>query len=232
MRRLLIPCLLLLVFASSCTHRMFSARTLAPETLATHRTVAILPFDVEFERIRLSDMAACSGHYADSTISRLRPQWSDAQRLERRHTAYQLQEQLQAQLMRQQVKQPCTVTFQHPAETNRLLEKAGITYDNLPDRSMEEIRQALGVDAILSGQTTLHQPLPGGMNVALFIMSDGEIFAQNSVSTNLTIHDCHSGKLVWRFDHELTGKLDNSPATLVRNLVRNSGKTFPYFRKS
>jgi hypothetical protein len=218
--------LVVAVFSSGCARRSFQGRALAPTALAAHRTVAILPFAVELERLR--DVAVHAGSWSDAS----HPPGSTLEsglRAERQQMGYQLQAALQVELMRQQVQHPSTVAFQNPAETNQRLARAGITYESLPTRSMAELRAALGVDALLTGHTSMHQLLPGGVSIAVFVLSNNtNPMADNSVRTYLDIYDTQNGQLVWQFDHELRGKPSVSPAALAKELVRNMGAAFPY----
>lgn len=209
-----LPLLLLLSLLAACSQRVYSTREIVPQALTQHRLVAILPFDVQLTRLRLQDIAA--------------PSNPEKQQQQRRLVAYQLQQELLKQLTERQTKHPYSVQFQNVTETNSRLERAGIGYDNLNDHSMAELQAALGVDAILSGETSLFQPLPNGLAVALLVLTDAGGLAPSEVLTNVTIHDCRSGELVWKFDHQLIGDLSPSPATLARVLVRNSARTFPY----
>ena len=142
---------------------------------------------------------------------------------------YQLQAALQAELMRQQVQHPTAVAFQNPAETNQRLARAGITYESLPTRSMAELRAALGVDALLTGRTNMRQLLPGGISIAVFMLSNNaNPMAGNSVRTYLDIYDAQNGQLVWQFDHELNSKPSVSPMALAKDLARHRQGSFPY----
>ena len=225
---LLAAALVVSVFSSGCARRSFQGRALVPAVLATHHTVAILPFTVELERLR--DVVVHAGSWADST----RPLGSTLEsglRAERQQMGYQLQAALQAELMRQQVQHPTTVAFQNPADTNQRLARAGITYESLPTRSMAELRAALGVDALLTGRTSMRQLLPGGVSIAVFVLSNNtNPMADNTVRTYLDIYDTQNGQLVWQFDHELAGKPSVSPTALAKELVRRMQGGFPYFR--
>ena len=232
MRLIFIPLLLALgALLPGCARRSYQGQALAPAVLATHRTVAVLPFEVALERLRLGDVAISSGSLPDSTARRLSRQLESAERAECRQRGHQLQAELQAALMRQQVRRPSAVAFQHPADTNQRLARAGITDDNLTTCSPAELRAALGVDAVLSGRTVLRQLLPGGVSVALFVLTDGNPMADNGVRTRLIIHDTRTGQPAWRFDHELRGKPSVSPAALANALVRDMRGSFPYFRE-
>ena len=98
---------------------------------------------------------------------------------------------------------------------------------------MAELRAALGVDAVLTGQTSMRQLLPGGVSIAVFVLSTNGAnpMADNGVRTGLDIYDTQSGQLVWRFDHELRGKPSTSPVALAKALVRDMKDGFPYSKK-
>ncbi|MBH8557488.1 hypothetical protein [Hymenobacter negativus] len=217
-------------FSSGCARHTFQGQALAPAALATHRTVAILPFAVELER--LGDVVK------HPEVWKANPDMPSANPLqgalaaERQQMGYQLQAALQAELTRQQAEHPTSSTFQNPAETNQRLAKAGITYESLPTRSMAELRTALGVDAVLTGQTYMHQLLPGGVSIAVFVLSNStNPMADNTVHTYLDIYDTQSAQLVWRFDHELRGKPSTSPVALAKALARDMRGGFPYLKK-
>lgn len=216
---------------SGCARRVFEGQALGPAALAVHRTVAILPFAVELERLR--DVVKHPEVWAASPNTPAADPLQGALAAERRQMGYQLQAALQAELMRQQVEHPSTSAFQNAAETNQRLAKAGITYESLPTRSMAELRAALGVDAVLTGQTTMHQLLPGGVSIAMLVLSNNNAnpMADNTVRTGLDIYDTQSGQLVWRFDHELRGKPSTSPVALAKALVRDMQNGFPYVKK-
>ena len=210
-----------------CARRSYQGQALAPAALATHRTVAILPFAVELERLRDLVAHASAGNPSSAT-SPLSSPLENNLRAERRQMAYQLQAALQAELMRQQLRHPTTVVFQNPAETNQRLARAGITYESLATRSAAELRAALGTDAILTGHTDMLQLLPGGISIAVFVLSDTNPMAVNGVRTQLEIYDLQTGQSGWQFDHELHGKPSVSPAALAKALVRDMQGSFPY----
>jgi hypothetical protein len=214
-----------------CARRSFQGQALAPAALAAHRTVAILPFAVELERLR--DVVAHAGTWSsDSAARTLGSTLENGLQAERRQMGYQLQAALQAELMHQQMQHPSTSTFQNAAETNQRLAQAGITYESLPTRSTAELRAALGVDAVLTGQTSMRQLLPGGVSIAVFVLSNNtNPMADNTVRTYLDIYDTQNGQLVWRFDHELRGKPSTSPVALAKALVHDMQDGFPYLKK-
>ena len=215
---------------SGCARHSFQGQALAPAALAAHRTVAILPFAVELERLRdvVKHPEVWAAHPATPAANPLQ----GALVAERQQMGYQLQAALQAELVRQQAERPGTSAFQNPAETNQRLARAGISYASLPTRPMAELRAALGVDAVLTGQTYMRQLLPGGVSIALFVLSDNaNPMADNAVRTYLDIYNTQDGQLVWQFDHELRGKPSTSPVALAKALARDMQRDFPYSKK-
>ncbi|MGI4763003.1 MAG: hypothetical protein ACRYF0_19985, partial [Janthinobacterium lividum] len=228
MRFLLVRGLLLVSTSTllpGCAQRSFQSQTLDPAAVATHHTVAILPFAVELERLGDMALGVHAGKWSDSTLD-------SGLRAKRQQMGYQLQAALQAALLRQQVHHAPTVTFQNPAETNQRLARAGIPYDSLATCSLAQVHAALGVDALLVGHTSLDQLLPGSLSLAVLVLSDHtNPLAENTVRTHLESYDTQSGQLVWQFDHELRGKLSVRPAALAKKLVRTMRGTFPYLKQ-
>jgi hypothetical protein len=95
-------------------------------------------------------------------------------------------------------------------------------------RSAAELRAVLGTDAILTGHTNMLQLLPGGISIAMLVLSNTNPMAVNGVRTQLEIYDLQTGQSVWQFTHELQGKPNVSPAALAKALVRDMQRGFPY----
>lgn len=232
------PLILLAGLLAACAPGRSTVQTLNGAALATHRTVAILPFEVEQERLRLRDI-----HYAgtDTTLAtqqRMEQAWTARQLQESRQIAFQLQDLLYAQLEAQKPARGYTVQFQPVRETNRLLQQAGITYENFPDHTLKQVQQALGVDAVLSGQTMLYQPLPNVLALAARLMlnepSGGDqqpAVPPNQAMTSLLLYDCQGNQLAWRLDFERTGSAALKPDRLAQDVVRAAMPGFPYCRK-
>ena len=213
-----------------CAQRSFQGQVLAPAALAAHRTVAILPFAVELERLR--DGVTYSGEWPNRAYNPLASAPGSQLQAERRQMGYQLQAALQAGLMQRQVAQPTAITFQNPADTNQRLARAGISYESLATCPMAELRVALGVDAIIRGETDMRQLLPGGVSIAVYLLSNNAVnpMADNTVRTYLDIYDTQTSQLAWHFRHELRGKPSTSAAALANDLLRHVQGSFPYFR--
>lgn len=235
MQRILL--VLLAATLTCCAPGRATTSILSPAALTAHRTVAILPFDVEQSRIQLSDIRFPGADTTLTSQQRIRQEWTAKQQLEGRYVAYRLQELFYDQLEAQKPARGYTVQFQDVRETNRLLQQAGITYENLPDKSLEEVQKALSVDAILSGETLLFQPLPNGVGLAARILLNEPLLGNQSVipaseaTTSLTLYDCRENKLAWRLDFQRTGNNALKPERLAQNLVKAAMPRFPYSRR-
>ena len=217
---------LLIGLLSGCSWRSYRGQVLAPTALAAHRTVAILPFDVEFTGLR--DLVRPLGPWTDSAVRRPLSLQPTRPSPERERLGHQFQAALHAAFVRQQAQHPSAVAYQLPADTNQRLARAGITDANLTSRPMAELRAALGVDAVLVGRCYVRQLLPGGVSVAILLLSNANPMADNGVHTYLDLYDAKSGQLAWHFDHELRGRPNTSPAALAQALVRNMRRVPPY----
>ncbi|RYY18271.1 MAG: hypothetical protein EOO36_08590 [Cytophagaceae bacterium] len=213
--------------------RLAAAQTLDAAALAGHHTVAVLPFEVSVDGLRLHYLRYYIG--IDSTAA-TQQHLSAEQQQEARQAAYQMQALVHRQLLKKQPRHGYRVQFQALAETNRRLQAAGITYENLTSQPMDQMRQVLGVDALLSGQVLLYQSVPKGLGLAIRILSSEQLLLPNQPSAlapsqttaSLAVFDCRGDRLAWRYDFARTGPNALKPARLAPRLVRAALPTFPY----
>lgn len=183
------------------------------EYQAKHETVAVLPFITTIDRRNLK-----SGYDPEALA---------AAELDE---AYKFQRQLALQFLNRMQKGEYTVTFQPVDRTNVLLERAGIEYEDLRAYTRDEIGDALGVDAIISGEIRRANPVGTGAAVASAFLV-GIASATNEVTVTMSVHDAETGQLVWAYDHVAQGSLGSSSERLARGLMRNSASKFPYKRE-
>ena len=183
------------------------------EYQAKHETVAVLPFLTTIDRRNLK-----SGYDPEALA------------IAEKDEAYLFQRQLYIQFLDQSEKGEYTVTFQPVDRTNVLMERAGITYDDLRAYTRDEIGEVLGVDAVISGEIRRANPVGAGAAVAgAFLV--GAYSAPNEVTVTMVVHDAETGALVWAYDHVAQGSLGSSSERLARGLMRNSASKFPYKRE-
>jgi len=90
-----------------------------------------------------------------------------------------------------------------------------------------EVADALGVDAVLTSNFSLSKPMSEGGAIALGIVF-GIWPSTNQVLVNMELHDHAKEKLIWSFNHKLSGSAFSTPALLVDGLMRRASKKMPY----
>ena len=111
--------------------------------------------------------------------------------------------------------------------TNALLKKAGYPENPL---TTKELCNILGVDGIMSSTFALSKPMSTGGAIAVAILFGGG-GSTNEVRTTLSINDCANNKLIWNYEHKISGGIGSSPSRIVNKLMRKASKKMPYFKK-
>jgi hypothetical protein len=113
--------------------------------------------------------------------------------------------------------------------TNIKLQRAGFseTHPFTPD----EMCEALGVDAVITSNFALTKPMSelGAIALAVLFRVGG---VTNETTANLSIFDKETKKMIWNYQHTLSGGLLSSPATLIDALMRQSSRKMPYYTDS
>jgi hypothetical protein len=195
--------LFLVVILSSCA-AVYRAPTFENEK-HTHKIIAILPFKTSISAKRLPKGVT------DEMLQR-----------QAKEASYLLQNQVYTFFLRKTNE----IEFQDIAQTNALLKQAGIEYEDLNGKSREEICKILNVDVVLSGTCVMSKPLSDGTAIALGLLV-GFWGPTNEVSASLSIHN-RTGKLQWKYDHEMRGGVGSSSEWVGRYLMKNVSKKFPY----
>lgn len=204
--------------------------------LAAHRTVAVLPFEATVQVVSMHDLVY--GSSTTTTIMSQQPTPPDAAQLQQQLVvAYQMQALTMLQLQDHQPKHGYRVQWQPVDETNRRLLAAGITYDQLAGQPLGRLQQVLGVDALLTGQVLLYQPIPKSMALAIRAVNhEGLLNRTSSVppsqtEASLALYDCGSSRLVWQADFSRTGANALPPVRLAPRLVKAALPTLPYCQR-
>lgn len=205
--------------------------------LAAHHTVAILPFGATVQVMQLHDLV-----YANSTAAAIMnpqapPPLDAAQQQRQLEVAYQMQGLTMQQLQNRQPKHGYRVQWQPVDETNRRLLAAGITYATLAQQPLSRLQQVLGVDALLTGQVLLYQPIPKNLALALRAVNhEGLLNSSSSVppsqtEASLALYDCISSRLVWQVDFGRTGANALPPGRLAPRLIKAALPSLPYCQR-
>ena len=179
------------------------------EFQARHRSVAILPPSVSIN---------AQSFKAGTPIATIENQ--------QREESMLFMRQLYAQLLARQTKLGYTVKFQDIDDTLALLERAGITQQDLKAMTRMQIAEKLGVDAVLSLRVYRDKPMDTGAAIFSVLIAGASI--TNEVQVNLAIHDGKTGQMVWNFDHLIGGGLVSSAEGMARSLMKAISKKFPY----
>ncbi|HOY19776.1 MAG TPA: hypothetical protein PLC89_20855 [Haliscomenobacter sp.] len=135
------------------------------------------------------------------------------------------QQEMYSWLLKRKMQNRIFVEVQDVATTNAKLKKAGY-FDETP-LSPAEICEALGVDGIITSNYSLTKPMSEGGAVALGLLV-GFWGSTNTTTVSLEIHDKQTQKLLWNYNHKVSGSIGSTPAQLVDNLMRNASKNMPY----
>jgi len=197
---------LLLLLLASCGPTIYKSGNF-DASRAKVKSVAILPFTVSIDAKRL-------------------PKGMNIETLKNSEekTGYDIQSSAYTWLLQRQEK--FTVTFQDIDKSNAIIKKAGITYQDITLTDKAELCKLLGVDAIISGKTTMSKPMSEGAAIAVGLLV-GAWGNTNKATAALTIHD-GTGDLMWKYDHDFGGSVGSSAEALTTQLMKNASKKFPY----
>jgi len=134
------------------------------------------------------------------------------------------QKKMYSWLFKRKMQNRILVEIQDVETTNAKLKKAGYFDDN--PMSPNEICEALGVDGVITSNYSLTKPMSDGAAVALGLL--GVWGSTNNTTVTLEIHDRETKKLLWKYNHKVSGSVGSSPTQLVNDLMRNASKKMPY----
>jgi hypothetical protein len=187
------------------------------ELTATHKTLAILPFQVTIDTKRLKNVSLELIHKNELD------------------EGLQFQKQLYIRLLEKSTQEHYTIGFQDADRTIALLQKGGFKLDSLPFYGKDELAKALGVDAILSGTVSQSQPTSTGMALAQTLLV-GFHGATQRVDITISVHNGADAQLLWTYDHTdsgggFTGSMANAVEAMVKSLLKKVAGNFPYRQK-
>lgn len=135
------------------------------------------------------------------------------------------QQEMYSWLLRRKMQNRVRVEILDVATTNAKLRKLGYFDDN--PMSPSEISEALGVDAVITSNFALAKPMSEGAAIAVGLLV-GAWGATNNTTVTLELHDLESKKLIWNYNHKVSGSVGSTPAGLVDNLMRSASRRMPY----
>lgn len=177
------------------------------ELSKNHKELAILPF---FTHLDLKE-----------TLSK-----EEKRALEEKE-GYAVQNALEIYFLQPKKKKKFTVDFQNTTNTNAILAKNNITYENIDIYSIKDLCKILKVDGIISGNTDLNillsKGIPSEFSFVDYLLGDA-----NYGRIGIKISDGETGKLLWRYEKKINKKSGKNTQDLIDLMMKQATKKFPY----
>jgi hypothetical protein len=180
------------------------------DSIAIHKTVAILPFRVTISYKRVPKNFD-----------------AEANKLDEQKAGVNLQQGMYTFLLRKSEKY--SVTFQETERTNALLKKAEVI-DKLDEILPDSLAKILGVDAVIKCSYAYEKTGSEAGAIAKVILVGG---AGKTGSGGLTmqIYNGQSGALLWRFYKEMNENISSNGNEIMERMMRKVSRNFPYEKK-
>ncbi|MEE9364734.1 MAG: hypothetical protein V3U92_19205 [Cellulophaga sp.] len=140
---------------------------------------------------------------------------------------YAVQEAFETYFSNRKKKKKFSVEFQNVQNTNALLAKHQITYENIDIHTIKELCNILNVDGIISGNLNLNILLSKGENTSFSFM-DYISGQANYGRIGVKISDKSTGKLLWKFEKVITKKTGKDTNLLIDLMMKQTARKFPY----
>jgi len=195
-----------LVLLSACAQVFYSPD--AQKLASKHRTVAIMPPQVSYNRIskKISEADLQTQIQTESS---------------------NLQTEIYNWMLRRQSKAQIRQDFQALSTTNAKLK--ALKY---PDSALTaaQICAALKVDALIYTNFKLSKPISDGAALALILFTNYST-PTNTVNMNLNITDGTNDKVIFNYNHTYSAGVGSTVNSVVNGLMRNASKKMPYFKR-
>jgi hypothetical protein len=150
---------------------------------------------------------------------------AEAIKEQQRTESTNFQSEMYSWMLKRKMQNKIHVEILDIATTNAKLRKAGYFDDN--PLSPNEICELLNVDGLLTSNYSLSKPMSEGGALALGLLV-GVWGSTNNTVVTLELHDKETKKLLWNYNHKVSGSVGSSSAKLVDNLMRHASKKMPY----
>lgn len=208
MKKTLLILIILFIYGSASAQKQVFESPTMKETIAKHKLVAILPFNVS-----ISYKHPPKNYTAEA---------NHQQELE---TAKNIQTGMYTYLLRKA--NNYSVSFQDVEKTNILLKKAGL-YDKLDQTTKDTLAKVLGVDAVVSGDFQVQQTKSEAAAITLVVLTSGFGGKTGAGTLVMNIHNGADGELLWRFTKTMDEGIGRSTDELVEHMMRKVSRNFPY----
>ena len=202
---------LLMVFGVVSAQKNIYQSNRFGELSKDHEVLAILPF---FTHLDLGEQ--------------LPPE--ELRRLEQKE-GYAVQDALETYFGRGRKKKKFTVSFQNSEDTNALLTRNDISFENIDRYTIRELAEILQVDGIVSGNLDvnilLSDGVPSDFSFLDYLLGDADYGR-----IGIKISDGQTGKLLWKYEQEITRKSGKNTDDLIDKMMIKAARKFPYDKES
>ena len=209
--RIALFALFLLVWGNAASQKNIYLSNSFDGLSSDHQVLAILPF---FTNLDLGEEVAPA----------------EVRRLEQQE-GYAVQDALETYFGRGKKKKKFTVSFQNSEDTNALLAKNEISFQNIDRYTIRELSEVLGVDGIVSGNLDVNILLSNGVPAELsfldYILGDADYGR-----IGIKISDGDSGKLLWKYEQEINRKSGKNTDDLIDKMMKKAARKFPYDKEN
>lgn len=209
--RIALFALFLLVWGNAASQKNIYLSNSFDGLSSDHQVLAILPF---FTNLDLGEEVAPA----------------EVRRLERQE-GYAVQDALETYFGRGKKKKKFTVSFQNSEDTNAILAKNEISFQNIDRYTIRELSEVLGVDGIVSGNLEVNTLLSNGVPTELsfldYILGDADYGR-----IGIKISDGDSGKLLWKYEQEINRKSGKNTDDLIDKMMKKAARKFPYDKEN
>jgi len=148
----------------------------------------------------------------------------------REKEGYAVQSALELYFSKRKKKKKFSVEFQNTKNTNAILAKNNITYQNIDVYTIKELSEILNVDGIISGNLDLNillsKGIPDDFSFLDYFLGDA-----NYGRIGIKISDGLSGKLLWKYEKEINKKSGKNTDDLIDRMMKLAARKFPYDRE-
>lgn len=201
------PLVTLLVVAFTSAQKNIYESSRFDELTESHEVLAILPFLTQLE--------------LEQKVSS-----TEVRKLAKKE-GYAVQDALETYFSKRKKRKKFNVEFQNIEDTNAILAQNNITYENIDVYTTKELSKILKVDGIISGNLDLNILLSKGVDTEFSLL---DYFGGNSNygRIGLKISDSNTGKLLWKYEKEITKKTGKNTSELIDRMMKLAAKKFPY----
>lgn len=134
-----------------------------------------------------------------------------------------IQKEIISWMLRRKSQGKIRVDVMDATTINAKLNKANIDGSETPS----EVARLLGVDAVMTSSFAMSKPMSEAAALVLGLLV-GVWGATNDTAANLELHDAETQKMIWNYDHTISGSVGSSYQRLVNGLMRNASRKMPY----